>query len=613
MKILGLEEKQKNAVNITLKHLNFKHEIELQFKASDCLRVYSKGKCIVIEYSEICEIYRGLSFVERVIKKGIKIEQNSRVSRRGILADCSRNGVLNVESVNELIITAATMGYNNIGLYVEDIYPIDEYEYFGHKRGAYSKDEIKSFIEFANIFGIEITFHIQTLGHLQVIKDWPCFASLFDIDGVLLADDEAVYEFIENEIKAVREFLTCDYLYIGMDEAYTMGRGKYLDKHGYVDKMKLFLRHLNRVCKICEKYNFKPIVPTDMFFNFQTGGYWSKDTKLTKEIVEMMPKNLVLEYWDYYFQPKDADMIENMCVTHIKSGHETWYVCGAWNWHGITPKNYYSNFVTPTQCEIAIKHGIDSIIVATFGDDGAECPIFAVFPAILRTAEQFYGSNNEEEINIRSIECLGIEYNEFLKIDIIGILGEEYDFDANCPSTLEKGVFYNDIMLGLMNANINKFNIDGKYNRDAKTLKSVPESRYNYLFETQIKLAEFLDIYALLPIKIKKYYAENDKKQLKKICDKTIPSAIKALEDFEIAYNKQWHKVYKPFGFDVQQLRIGGMMLRIKDSRKRIYEYLNGDIDKLEELESKDLPFDDPSCGLRGSNFWHRIVSKSVF
>ena len=119
MKIFGLEEKYIEALKLTKKQLQIAFDGEIEFCESDRIRVYKKGERVVVEYSELCEVYRGFSFVDRVVKTGEKIEQKKRVSIRGTMADCSRNGVLKNESVKELIINAAAMGFNILVLYTE--------------------------------------------------------------------------------------------------------------------------------------------------------------------------------------------------------------------------------------------------------------------------------------------------------------------------------------------------------------------------------------------------------------------------------------------------------------------------------------------------------------
>lgn len=610
MKVIGLEKKYIEALELEKAQLEIAFDGEIEFKESDCLRVYKADEKIVVEYSELCEVYRGFSFVDRVVG-GENIEQKAKVSIRGTMIDSCRNGVLNVPSVKEHIINTAAMGYNMILLYVEDIFTMPEYPYFGHKRGAYTREEYKEFVEFAKLFGQELTLHIQTLGHLKVISDWPCFAGMWDEPGILLADEPKTYEFIENEIKAMREILDYNVLFIGMDEAYSMGRGRYLDLHGHVDKVDLFIRHLTKVCDICTKYGFKPFIPSDILIHFTCGGYWSKDAKFSKEIIEKLPKNLGFEYWDYYYLPEESDIIDNMCKIHAESGVETWYCCGAWSWHGITPKNYYSNHVSPNACEHALKYGIDAILDFTFGDDGGECPIMNVLPAILNTAEWLYDKTDIAELNKRSKEVLGISYDDFMKIDALGRLGDELDYDRRCPSTLERSALYNDPMIGIVNANFKKFDIDGKYARDAETLRTVDSKRYGILFETQAKCGDFLDMNWHLSIDIKKAYKDGDEAELKNLGENVIPAAIKALEDFESSFNKQWHKYYKPYGFDVQQMRIGGQLLRLKDSAERILSYANGEIDRMEELEEEDLEYDMGACGFRGSPSWRISFTRS--
>ena len=100
----------------------------------------------------------------------------------------------------------------------------------------------------------------QTLAHLNAAVNWSVYKNLTDVNDVLLIDDEKTYEFIEKAISSLRKSFKSDRIHIGMDEAHMVGRGKYLDKHGDVDKTELMLRQLDRVQKICRKYGFRPML-----------------------------------------------------------------------------------------------------------------------------------------------------------------------------------------------------------------------------------------------------------------------------------------------------------------------------------------------------------------
>ena len=71
---------------------------------------------------------------------------------------------------------------------------------------------------------------------------------------------------------------------------------------------------------------------------------------------------------------------------------------------------------------------------------------------------------------------------------------------------------------------------------------------------------------------------------MKKTLEKSIPA-------FHKAYEKQWFAENKTNGFDVQDLRLGGLLQRTKSCRKRLLDYVSGKIDRIEELECEILPY----------------------
>ena len=63
----------------------------------------------------------------------------------------------------------------------------------------------------------------------------------------------------------------------------------------------------------------------------------------------------------------------------------------------------------------------------------------------------------------------------------------------------------------------------------------------------------------------------------------------------------------KAFGFEVQDLRLGGLRRRIQQTEKRLRGYLNGGAERIEELEGERLPFayfDNSSIETLNYNLW---------
>ena len=49
-------------------------------------------------------------------------------------------------------------------------------------------------------------------------------------------------------------------------------------------------------------------------------------------------------------------------------------------------------------------------------------------------------------------------------------------------------------------------------------------------------------------------------------------------------YAKQWNIENKPTGFDVQDIRLGGLLRRTDSCRRRLLDYTSGKIDEIPEL-----------------------------
>ena len=157
----------------------------------------------------------------------------------GYMADCSRNAVARVETLKKLVKLTALMG---------------EEPYVGYMRGAYPKEEIREVIRYADLFGVEIRPYVQTLAHLNQITRYEHYQKFIDTDDILLADDERTYQFLEHYLKAVSDAFTTRFVNIGMDEAHMVGLGKYLDQHGYRNRVEIIQKHLKRVMEICDRY-----------------------------------------------------------------------------------------------------------------------------------------------------------------------------------------------------------------------------------------------------------------------------------------------------------------------------------------------------------------------
>ena len=234
----------------------------------DTLRVDVEGTSAVIRYPDKNALARGCFLAAEAIKRGerLHIDQKRHFDDCGVMIDMSRGGVMNVCAVKKVIEQSAALGMNFLQLYTEDTYTVPEYPRFGYLRGRYTKEELRTLDDYADAYGIELVPCIQTLAHLGQFLQWKENAHMKDQATILLIDEPDVYTFIEAEIRAVRDCFRSKRIHIGMDEAHGVGLGQYFAKHGLVDRFELLNRHLTKVVDICSRYDFKPMMWSDMFF-----------------------------------------------------------------------------------------------------------------------------------------------------------------------------------------------------------------------------------------------------------------------------------------------------------------------------------------------------------
>ena len=506
----------------------------------------------------------------------------------GVMADCSRNAVLTVSAAKRLIDVLHKMGYNMLMLYTEDTYEVDNQPKFGYLRGRYTKEELKEIVAYGEQNGVELIPCIQTLAHLDQIFRWAEYKEIQDCDDILLAEDERTYKLIDDMFSTLRQCYKTSWIHIGMDEAHNLGKGKYRDIHGEADRFGILSRHLKKVSEIAEKYNFKPMMWSDMFFRLATKGeYYTKDPDIiTPEIAACVQENVGLVYWDYYHM--DRSDYDNMIKAHKKFNNPIWFAGGAWTWTGFTPHNKLSVGPTARAMASCRDNGVDNIFLTCWGDNGGECSIFSVLPALFYAAEVYRGNEDEALIKQRFEATFKIAYDDFMKIDLPCALNEYYSVHACNP---DKGLTYDDPFVSKFDNVLEQFpGIEETYKDFAAQLSALTNApEFGYLFEAAAALCDFLSVKATLSVRTRQIYKSGDKAALKSLMD-DYKLAEEKLEVFYLAYRKEWLKDKKGSGFEIQDIRLGGIKQRLADCRMRIGEYLSGEIDTIDDLDQELIP-----------------------
>ncbi len=525
----------------------------------------------------------------------------------GVMIDLSRNAVMNLDGLKKYLTVLRKMGYNAAFLYMEDTYEVDNEPYFGYMRGRYTKEEMKEIDAFASSIGIEAIPCIQTLAHLNAYKIWNKVP--YDYEDILLCEDEKTYELIRNMFKTLSECFTTRRIHIGMDEAWMLGRGKYLNKHGFKKPHEIIKTHLEKIVEMAKEFDYELLLWSDMFIrSWNDNEYYIEgdDIKVPKEVLDALPPKVVPVYWDYYH--KDYKDYDRMIKIHKQFTKDTWFAGGVWRWCGFAPHNRYSFETMAPGLKACVDNKIKNIVMTLWGDDGSDCSFNGVLPGLMFVAEYAKGNYDMDKIKAKFKRIVGVDFDDFMKLDDPNFLLDNQDVEVVCPC---KYHLYSDCFNGYMDCTIME-GFGKKYKEHADSLAEVAKKtrKYGFLFETLSKLCDALSVKAELGLKTRELYQKGDKEALLALALNEYTEAEKKVRAFHKAFEKQWFIENKPCGFDIQDSRIGTVITRLASCKRRIIAYAKGEIASIPELEEKLLPFREP--GVYYSNTHLKTYSLNV-
>ena len=570
-------------------HIDANLYVECHYQENAPLKVEKNCGNATITYGKRVELFRGLGLLaEHCQEETCSIEQRARFTMNGAMLDCSRNGVLNLDTVKQVIRYMALMGHNMLMLYTEDTYEVPEYPYFGYMRGRYTQQELRELDEYAYGYGIELIPCIQTLAHMAAALRWECFDDMKDTEDILLCDNEKTFHLIEAMIRACRNCFRSKRINIGMDEAFMLGLGQYREKNGMPDREQLFCRHLDKVNKICKRYEFKPMIWSDMFYRLACSGSYDADCTISEEVRDLVPAEVDLVYWEYDRYEKESYI--KPLKSHLQFNNPIIFAGGAWRWLGYTPHIQKSQNGTRAALEACLETGVQEVICTAWADEGNEASIHTMLPTLQLYAEYSYQGNiSDEALAKRLLACTGEDLSDMMLMDMPDRPDGQFRQVSTNPSCY---LLYSDVLGSVFEKHCQPCYREN-YASYAKKLWDAGKRSPNlgYAYDMLAELCHLLELKSCISAEAYSAYQAGDVEALRVMAEKTLPQILDRLEAFRNAVEIRWMKENKRSGYDVLDLRLGGVHNRVKSAIRQLRAYLAGRIDKIEELEDPRLPF----------------------
>ncbi|KAG0198751.1 hypothetical protein BGX28_007828 [Mortierella sp. GBA30] len=557
-----------------------------------------KRIAIVVKYHRKIEAFRSLG---RILGASRQIQgpdpekthsllnysEKAGYENLAVMIDCSRGGVLKLSSVFDLMRNCALMGINMMQLYTEDTYEMEGETFFGYLRGGYTRQELIHMDDYAFALGIELVPCIQTLGHLGQILQWPKYHVYRDTNEVLLANWDETYNLIEKMINTISSPLRSKRIHIGLDEAGGVGEGRYRQIFGYEDPSRVFLQHLKRVQDICKKLELQPMIWSDMLFtlankNNSLAGYYDGGTP---QLADNLPPDIDLVYWDYYHTASQS------YATKIEQHRELgcpnpWVATAAWTWNRFWCALPFTFATIQASCQASKRkeHGVKNMMITIWGDEGHECDMFSALPAIYYFADHGYTLDDEIDMG-RLKNCFegvcGANFDDWVyasKIDQVMDMDTPLTLKTHFAPNTSKYLLWEDPFLSHISPQYSHMDLETHYNEVAQKLAKAIEFKEEYPQNSRLRMAyhvaTVLSLKCHLHSRMALAYQFGRRQELYELAEGRLVDLQVAVDQLWKYHRSLWHKTNKPFGWEVVEMRYGGLRTRLMTMRDRILEYI---------------------------------------
>lgn len=607
----GLNTEQLRAVNLLLsdRPMSDQHIIVDCQQQESGLKITRQGDKGTLAFGSQAELMHGVAIYTglAVEKQEFTIEEQPHFDLMAAMLDVARNGVLTVEMLKTFIRRIASMGYTELWLYLEDLFEVPEEPYFGRQRGRYSQKDLHEIALYGDELGVTIVPAVQTLAHVHNALKWEAHHDVKDTDDTLLVNAPATRTFVKHILQAASAPFTTDKIHVGMDEAYQLGRGLYIDKNGhYTDQQILIQDQLKMVVELTEELGLHPYMWSDMWFTIASPKHemYDPDVHFTPEFKAQLPK-VGQVYWDYYHE--DEQTYLDRFAQHFELSDDVVFAGGIWTWGSMAPDQSKMLATVQAGLTAAKKANVKQVVATMWFDDGADTPVSASWYGLQAFASYQYHDQVTTATIDEDFRLTQAESADFYHIlDRFDNFTGQVNVDADNPSKI---VLYEDPIIQKYEQNLSQVDLQPQWQQlveDLGTMRLRPDDQlmvtyYYHLAQTLIAKDRVLKSVAHLRTADASITAGNE-------AIANLQSYQQQLTQFSQLSRQLWHQQRRGNGYEIIDVRIGGQLSRCATLIWRIQEWQAGR-DDLAELQEPLLLMDKKNNGLIGHGLYKEIVS----
>jgi hypothetical protein len=217
---------------------------------------------------------------------------------------------------------------------------------------------------------------------------------------------------------------------------------------------------------------------------------------------------------------------------------------------------------------------------------------------------------DKEELSERFKACCNADIEAFFDLSLFNALPGIHSGWLR-PANAAKMILYQDPLIQLYLKDFEGVEASSHYKMLAKRYDCYAEenSEFSKLFLFYKILAEVLFGKSHWHEKISTCVKNKDMDTAKQLAEEMTQTVAK-VEELRWAWLDLWNSTYKPYGFEVLDLRIGGLRARLLTAQKRLFDFIEQNGETMPELLEEVLPYTKKADGtLFGSYAVSEIVS----
>jgi hypothetical protein len=266
---------------------------------------------------------------------------------------------------------------------------------------------------------------------------------------------------------------------------------------------------------------------------------------------------------------------------------------GVWTWGRFVYSHVYTAETALPCIQACLNEDVSEVFFTMWKDDGAAVDFDSALAGVLYVAEACYGGGevDEERWRLRFEGVCGANLVANLAMSELDP-APRYGLEVNTRMLL-----WDDPLLGMYLRSLlardetRSFDPAAYYSDLADRLSewAGKDSGQAGTVAFAAQMARVLSAKAALYDHVRAAYEGTDRDALAALAEMAIPDLIVGIQQLWERHRQVWMAQNVAAGFEVQCVRYGGLIQRLKEVALRVQEYLSGEIAEIEELE---IPFE---------------------